>query len=127
MTDEKVFLSLLRWPLPSFLEPVALVWQKEDFRFLCHLFFLMSFYIFPDLPYCQVISPTFIKHQPGTWFLSGYTHTHTRILPQYWLASRLQKHAFSQFKGELTGIIGKTHSFWHLGSWNLLLLDILCT
>ena len=51
-------------------------------------------------------------------------HTHTHPLPQHWLASSHQKHAFCPFKRELTGVIGKTQSFWDLSWWNLLLLDI---
>ena len=44
---------MLRWPHSSSLEPVALARQKEDFRFLWHLFSLMSSYNSSDLPSCQ--------------------------------------------------------------------------
>ena len=78
-----------------------------DLVFLRFLSFLISFSLSLSLTHTHM-----------------HTHINTHTLPQHWLASSHLKHAFCQFKGELTGIIGKNRSFWDQGSWNLFLLDI---
>lgn len=75
----KVLLSVLRQPHSTFLEPMAQAWQQGD-----SAFWGISFSeVLSLLTSCHIISPMFIKHQPGTWFLSGcfslsvsVTHTH---------------------------------------------------